>query len=198
MPSIHRYSFIIESTILLSLADLPAAGQKAPAIPEPIRKLHALAGHWRAERVEFLDAGGQIRRVSTAESCNHLYLDGLVLHHVGRLDEPAITTHGWYSYDPVEKQLRVSSVSSRGMYDQFVGRWEDDTLILTMLSSPSYGDRRFRLVSWEIQPDSYRERLEVSDDDGRSWLIASRQRFQRVNDGDESGRFCARERPDPA
>ncbi len=99
---------------------------------------------------------------------------------MGRLLDPEITVHGWYYFDPEREELRMAAVSSRGRYDEFVGRWEDGRLVLVAEPRAADGGRRFRLIQDRITADSFRERLEVSQDDGASWRVSSRQVFRRT------------------
>jgi len=189
-PSRRRIGHRVAAFLLFCACAAIAAAQAPDDIPEPIRKLAPLAGFWRAERVEFLDESGEIRRVSSAVSCNRLLLDGRAMHHIGRLDEPRILGHTWYFYDPIGKTLRSSSVSSRGQYDEFVGDWRDGELTLTLKPGPYYGDRRFRLVYFDIGVDRFRERLELSEDDGETWRVVSRQTFARITDFSAAAGLC--------
>jgi len=149
-------------------------------VPEPMRRLGHLVGEWEADRVEFLDEAGTVRRVSQAEITNRAYLNGLAIHHQGRLLDPEVEVQGWYYYDPEENRLRMASVSSGGRYDEFVGGWEDGRLV--MVAEPRSRDqgRLYRLVHDLITPASFRERLEVSTDGGKTWRVSSRQLFRRA------------------
>lgn len=174
------------------LAALPASGltqsaDDAAPVPDAMRRLQPLAGTWVADSVKFLDAEGEVRRVSGARSRNRVYLDGLAFHHEGRLEQPEIETQGWYYWDPEEDVLRMASVSSGGNYDEFTGRWDGDRLIMVTEPRAHYGGRIFRLITWDIRPDSFRERLEVSTDDGETWRVMNRQRFRRLNGPRRSG-----------
>ncbi len=175
------------AALILLTAGLGApAGAQEPPVPEALRGLEFLVGSWRAERVEFLDEEGQVVRVSSAEAHNELQLDGRVLAHRGRLDDPRIETRAWYYWDPKEERVHMGSVSSRGRYDEFVGEWRGDRLVMTTLPSPAYGGRLFRMTHRRIGPDAYLETLEVSEDGGESWRTSSRQRMQRVAAADAS------------
>lgn len=170
-----------------ALAATPLEGQEGE-LPEPMRRLEALAGSWRAERVEFLDAEGRLRRVSSAEAHNELALGGHVLIHRGRLAEPAIETRGWYFWNPETGRLHMGSVATGGRYDEFVGGWEGDRLVMEMVPNPVFGGRRFRMIHDEIREDSYLETLEVSVDGGETWRVSHRQVMRRTDAADRSAR----------
>ncbi|MDX1644328.1 MAG: hypothetical protein R3244_08235 [Thermoanaerobaculia bacterium] len=153
-----------------------------------MRRLTDLLGSWRADRVEFLDESGAVRRVSAATMENRARLDGLLVAHVGRLEDPPIEVRGWYYWDPDRETLRLSTVTSSGRHDEFVGSWENGDLVLVTEPRASYEGRLFRLSQREIERDSFLETLEVSTDGGRSWRTSSRQRMRRVGSETANGR----------
>lgn len=157
-----------------------AAAQGPDAAPEELARLEYMLGTWEAERVEFLDDNGEVRRVSSAEIRNELALDGLVILHEGALRDPEVATRGWYYFDPADGRLHMDSVSSSGHYDEFVGEWDGDRLVMTTRSRARDGGPLFRMVHADIGPDSFVERMELSTDDGRSWRTSSRQVMRRV------------------
>lgn len=173
-----------------------------------MERLEALAGSWRAERVEFLDAEGRLRRVSSAEAHNELALDGHVLIHRGRLAEPAIETRSWYFWNPEIERVQMGSVATGGRYDEFVGGWEGDRLVMVTVPSSVVGGRRFRMIVGEIREDSYHETLEISEDGGETWRVSHRQVMRRMGAGKHgageildalaayTGRWRAEERTD--
>lgn len=156
----------------------PARAQESD-LPEALERLERLAGSWEAERVEFLDADGRVARISSAAADNELQMGGRVMAHRGRLAEPVIETRGWYYWDPEDERLHLGSVSSRGRYDEFVGGWEGDRLVMVIVPSPGHDGRRFRLTQSEISDTSFMETLEVSSDGGATWRVSSRQRMRR-------------------
>lgn len=120
------------------------------AVPEALHRLERLEGSWEADRVEFLDPKGNVVRTSSAEVHNELELDGRVLVHRGLHHEPPIETRGWYYWNPTDEQLHMGSVSSGGRYDEFVGGWEGDRLVMSTLPNPTYDGRLFRLTQSRI------------------------------------------------
>ena len=172
---------------LLVLASLPASSlavtaQQAPdtaAVPQPLERLRLLAGSWETDSVALLGPEGKVRRTAGATAHNDLLLDGRVLVHRGRLDDPVIETRGWYWWDRDHGRLRMGSISSRGRYDEFAGGWEGDRLVMTTVTDDASG-RRFRMTHAEITEDSYVESMAVSEDGGESWRTTSRQRMRRV------------------
>lgn len=168
--------------LALALAVAPT-GAQSPEIPEAMERLGPLEGSWRTERVEFLTAEGEVRRVSGASAQNEMEMGGLVMEHRGRLHEPVIETMGWYFWDPVDERLHMGSVASGGRYDEFVGGWEGDRLVMVSLPNPAYEGRVFRMTHSEITADSYLETLAFSEDGGQTWQRSHRQRMHRV-DGD--------------
>lgn len=169
---------LVITAVLFGVLPGATLGQDSP-LPEAMRRLQHLEGEWRTDRVEFFDAEGAVVRTSSASSHNELELDGLVMVHRGRLDDPEISTRGWYFWSAEDQQLRMGSVSSAGRYDEFVGGWSGDRLVMTTLPSEAYGGRIFRITHSEISEDSYAETLAVSEDGGDTWQISSRQRMQR-------------------
>lgn len=160
------------------LTPLSADGQE-PEPPVALQRLERLAGSWEADRVEFLDGAGEVTRVSRASAHNQLQMNGRVMWHRGRLEEPAIQTRAWYYWDPADERLHMGSVSSGGRYDEFVGGWEADRLVLVSVPDPVHDGRRFRLTQSEISDTSFLETLEVSSDGGATWRVSSRQRMRR-------------------
>lgn len=166
-------------------APAPLRGQEADP-PAAVARLEGLAGSWETDRVEFLDSDGNVVRVSGATAHNELQLEGRVLVHRGRLDEPSIETRAWYYWDPEDERLHMGAVSSSGRYDEFVGGWEGDRLVMTTLPKPAYDGCLFRMTHREITDRSYLESLEVSSDGGETWRVSSRQRMRR-SDGAARG-----------
>lgn len=149
-------------------------------LPEEMQRLEHLEGSWETDRVEFLTPEGEVRATSSATAHNELQLDGHVLVHEGRLADPVIETRGWYYWDPEDERLHMGSVTSSGRYDEFVGGWEGQRLIMTTLPSEALGDRRFRVTHSEFTEDSFLESVAISEDRGNSWRPTSRQRMRRV------------------
>lgn len=166
---------------LVLLAGSPAglSAQDAP-VPEAMRRLEVFAGSWTTDSVEFLAADGSVRRVAGATARNALEMGGRVLAHRGRLVDPAVETRAWYFWDAEDRRLHLGSVSNRGRYDEFVGGWEGDRLV--MVTRPSEpGDLVFRMTHGDFTGDSFLETMEVSEDGGASWRVTSRQRMHRVD-----------------
>lgn len=175
----HR---IVALLVSLTAFPLPLAGQQPPdtdALPEPLDRLRVLAGSWETDSVEFVGPDGAVRRTAGATAHNEIQLDGRVLVHRGRLDDPVIETRGWYWWDRDGERLRMGSVSSRGRYDEFAGGWEGDRLVMTTATEDDSG-RRYRMTHTEITDDAYLESLAVSEDGGETWRTTSRQRMWRV------------------
>lgn len=165
--------------MITSATAISQAADGKPEVPEPLSRLAVIAGHWKAQRVEFLDDEGNVARVSQAEARNTIRLDGLAIHHQGRLVEPEIRTEGWIYYDPTKQRMKMSSVSSRGRYDEFIGQWKDASLIMTIVPGEDQ-TRQFRLIYSDFSENGFRERLEISTNDGETWRTSSRQVFTRV------------------
>ena len=181
----HVGQDLVLGAALLTLAGAtPAAAQSSasePEVPEAMARLGALEGTWRADRVEFLGEDGQVRSTSSAETRNRVYLDGLAFHHEGRLAEPDIRTQAWYYWEPEEERLYLAAVSSGGQYDEFVGGWQGDRLVMVTEPREHYRGRLFRVTIRDIREDSFTEHLEVSTDGGETWRMSHRQVMQRVD-----------------
>lgn len=171
----HRIAGL--SILCWSLLGVPASAQE---VPDAVARLAALVGEWESDQVEFLGVDGAVRRTSSAQSHNEIQLDGRVLAHRGWLAEPAIATTGWYWWDASESRLKMGSVAHPGGYDEFVGEWIDDRLVMTTLPNPRYNGRLFRMTHSDITETSYREMLEMSEDGGETWRVTSRQVMRRV------------------
>lgn len=172
-------SLVLAGFLALGSGATATLAAQSVALPEALHRLERLEGSWEADRVEFLDPEGNVVRTSSAEVHNELDLDGRVLVHRGLLHQPPIETRGWYYWDPTDEQLHMGSVSSGGRYDEFVGGWEGDRLVMITLPNPTYDGRLFRLTQSRITRDSFREKLEVSDDGGETWRVSSRQWMRR-------------------
>lgn len=165
--------------VLAAVAPSELAAQQAP-VPEALRRLETLAGSWTTDRVEFLAPDGSTRRESRAYARNALELGGRVMAHQGRLAEPEVETRGWYYWDEDARQLRMASVSNSGRYDEFRGGWEGDRLVM-VARGPAGSGRAFRMTHSQIAADGFLETMEVSEDDGETWRMTSRQRMRRVD-----------------
>lgn len=72
-----------------------------------------------------------------------------------------------------------------------LGRAElKNELTLTLLPGPYYGERRFRLIYYGIGPDSFAERLEMSEGARDVWRLMHRQRFERVSASADLQDYC--------
>lgn len=144
-------------------------------------RLAVLAGAWETDRVEFLAFDGTVERIAAARARNEFQLDGQVFVHRGRLLDPAIETIGWYFIDPLDGRLHLSTLSSSGRHDEFIGGWQDNRLVMVNVPESSTDQRRFRMTLAEITGNSYSEALAVSEDDGVTWRVTSRQKMQRTS-----------------
>lgn len=177
--------YALAGSLALALLVVPGAGALAAQegdVPEAMERMKGFDGSWEADRVEFLDADGDVARVSSAEAHNEVAFDGHLLIHRGHLAEPRIETRGWYFWNPRDERIHLGSVSSSGRYDEFVGGWEGDRLVMVLLPGPAYGERRFRMIHDRIRASSYRETLEVSEDGGASWRVSHRQVMRRIGE----------------
>lgn len=158
----------------------PALGQES-APPEALSRLEVLEGRWATDSVLFLNAEAEVWKVSGATARNELQLDGRVMAHRGRLDDPAIETRGWYYWDREDGRLHMGSVTNGGRYDEFAGGWEGDRLVMTTLPSEALAGRTFRMTHSDFTAESFLETMEMSEDGGRTWRRTSTQRMRRVD-----------------
>lgn len=159
----------------------PVSAQES--LPEALQKLERLEGVWETDQVEFLTPHGEVRATAGARANNELELDGRVLFHRGRLDNPVIETRGWYYWNPEDERLHMGSVTADGRFDEFVGGWEGEALVMTTVPTEALGDRRFRMMHSEFTENSFLESMSISEDGGKTWRMTSRQRMRRVGAG---------------
>ncbi len=152
-----------------------------PAFREKLALFGRFVGDWTGEAV-FVQPDGREVPGGKGEVHFNWILGGRAIQDVWMYEDPksrrmvpAGTTVRFYH--PEEDAWRSVWVSPmQGAVLAFTGREVDDEIVL---ETDAGGGRWERWIFFEIRPDSFRWREEVSRDDGRTWSIQQRYHLER-------------------
>ncbi len=138
-------------------------------------------GDWTGEAV-FIHPDGREEPGGRGEVHFNWILEGRAIQDVWRYEDPKLgrmvsagtTVRFYHPEDDAWRSVWVSPI--QGAVVVFTGREVHDEVVL---ESDRGGGRRERWVFFDIGPNSFRWRAEVSQDGGRTWAINQRYLLHR-------------------
>ena len=152
-----------------------------PALREKLMLFGRLVGDWTGEAV-FIEPDGREVRGGRGEVHFNWILDGRAIQDVWMVEDPKLgrmvpAGSTVRFYDPREGLWRSVWVSPiQGAAIVFTGREVRDEVVL---ETDRGGGRRDRWIFFDIQPDSFGWRAEVSRDGGQTWVTNQRYHLER-------------------
>ncbi len=178
-----RLPILVAALAIATATDASAQPQMVPFDPPPeMAQLDFLIGTWTGEG-EILDAAGNVtQRIGSAE-CGWLRIEPALNGQILEAGAGSDLARTWYTYRPLEKVFVWVAVDAQSHFDHLRGGFVDGELVLTEIAPhpwPDGGTMMFRRTYRKIQADSHEVLMEISRDEGDTWILYSRQLEKRA------------------
>ena len=168
--------------LVLALLAQPATAQTPAAAdgpaPQAVEQLRHAIGLWDVT-TEFLAADGSVQ--GTAEG---QYRFGWVVPD--RVVQGMSTIPAWnqasailFFARPATEEVEMISVGGDGVVWRMIGPETSETRTTENRTMPDGTTLMLRFTRHEVRPDTFRSRMEMSNDGGRTWRLGNRQFFRR-------------------
>lgn len=172
--------------------DTPAA-----AFAESVEQLRHVAGRWNVTTTQFRDDGGVAQRQDGIYQFDWIVPDRVLS---GRASTPATGQTSGILFYVNEKRatIEMASVGADGHLWVMTGPAGGEVRT-TPPTAMSDGSRmQLRFTRFNVTPDRFESRMEVTTDGGSNWRAGNHQLFVRVKPGSSSaGGLRYRKRPQP-
>ncbi len=182
LSSIENFNLIFATFFSFAVVDLQGQMSEIPPIPNQMNKLAFFEGNWENESI-FLDSEGRERKRSRFQSEVYPVLNRRA-YEMKSFYENGEAGRSLLFYHLATNQYVMVALDAWGNYDEFVGNFENEKLILTSK------DRVFKngkSMMWRRTYYNFGEKqheivMHYSLDQGKTWIISNRQTERKTVD----------------
>lgn len=166
-------------------AAAPASAQPAPDDPPSpiaVEQLRHAIGLWDVT-TEFIGPDGGVQGRADGQ-----YRFGWVMPD--RIVQGMSTIPAWnqasgllFFVRPATDEIEMVSVGADGRVWRMVGPESGETRTTPNVTMSDGSTVMLRFTRHDVSADSFRSRMEISNDGGRTWRLGNRQHFTRANEG---------------
>ncbi|MEM8695657.1 MAG: hypothetical protein AAGE05_06505 [Pseudomonadota bacterium] len=164
------------------LAIAPLSAQPA-APPEPssiaVEQLRHAIGLWNVE-TDFLAADGSVAQTLTGQYRFGWVVPDRIVSGMSAIPDLNQASAILFFVRPSRSEIEMTSVGADGHLWRMVGPDTSETRTTPNTPMADGSSLMLRFTRYDVEPNSFRSRMESSTDGGETWRAANRQRFVRA------------------
>lgn len=157
-------------------APAPAAAEPAPAA---VAQLRHCIGVWEVT-TEFIAPDGSVARTVAGSYTFEWVVPDRVVRGVATMPELDQTSALLFYVRPRTRELEMVSVGADGQLWRMSGPDDGETRTTPPTPMPDGTTLMLRFTRYDVEPDRFRSRMELSNDAGETWRLGNRQAFRRA------------------
>lgn len=168
--------------ILTAMLSMSAHAQDAvdpdPALAESVEQLRYAVGDWEVV-TEFLDGDGGIVRSVPGSYRFSWVIEDRVVSGISELPSLGMRSALLFYVNEREKKIEMISVGRDGFLWIMNGPLGGETRYSQSFDAADGGRGQLRFTRYDVTPDRFESRMEISTDGGNTWVPGNHQVFER-------------------
>jgi len=167
------------SVVLVSLWAALASASPAQdlALHHSVEELRNAVGRWEVA-TEFLKEDGSVAKsVSGSYEFSWIVTDRVV---AGRSEMPGQASGILFHINETKRTIEMVSVGADGHLWIMTGALGGDQRLSQEFKTETGSTSRLRFTRFNVSPNAFESRMELTDDGGKSWKPGNHQRFRRL------------------
>lgn len=181
MRPIHSALVVLTFAVTPAVAaEEPARTPLSPALEKSIGELRHAHGRWRTT-TEFLNADGTVARAVEGTYAFEWIVPDRVLSGISEIPELKIRSGILFYVKEGKAEIEMVSVGRDGHLWVMTGPAGGDTRMTPVTPQADGTSIQLRFTRFNVTPDGFESKMEMSPDAGKTWRPGNHQVFTRRN-----------------
>lgn len=178
-----RFLIALTAAVAVAAGSVPAIAQQADAPAEvAVEQLRHVIGLWDVT-TEFIRADGTVAGAAEGQYRFGWVVPDRVIQGMSTIPEWNQASGILFFVRPATNEIEMVSVGADGQLWRMVGPDDGETRTTPNVTMPDGSTLMLRFTRSDVEENSFRSRMEMSNDGGQTWRLGNRQHFRRATEG---------------